>query len=485
MRIVVAASEMTPLAKTGGLGDVLGALPRAMAREGHDVRVFLPHYPSIDLAGRKVTRIGGHITVDVGGTPHEVNLSVVKDRQRGLEVILVGCDHYFDRPALYVDPETGKDYPDNDERFILFGRAVMESCRAIGLRPDVIHAHDWQAALLPVFLKTHYANDEVFAGAKSVLTIHNLAHQGLFPGERFRLLNLPDALFGAEQPVEFYGQVNFLKAGINFADKITTVSERYAEEIQTGKFGCGLEGVLAGRKDDLVGILNGVDYTVWSPSRDKNIPYRYHINNLAGKRMTKVELLNTAGLPVRDQSPLVGMIARLVQQKGLDLIAEAADRMLALDLQFIVLGTGEEKYHKLLTMLQERHPDKVRVYLRHDEKLAHQIEAGADAFLMPSLFEPCGLNQMYSLKYGTVPIVNHVGGLADTIEPFDPEKKAGTGFVFNEETPEALLASIEEMVRTYSRRRLWTGLMKNGMRQDYSWGRAVAKYIELFHSLTN
>jgi starch synthase len=485
MRILVAASEMSPYAKTGGLGDVLGALPRALAREGHQVKLFMPHYRTINLNGRRPVTLDLDLKIPVGAAVHNVTINLLKDRQRGLDVYLVGCDHYFGREALYVDPATGKDYHDNDERFILFARAVMQTAKAVGFSPQIVHAHDWQAALLPALLATSLARDSFFAGTRAVLTIHNLAHQGQFPGERFRLLEMPEALFAPEKPFEFYGKVNFLKAGISFAHKVTTVSPRYAQEIQTTRFGCGLEGVLRERSTDLVGILNGVDYTVWSPSRDQYIPYRYHLNNLGGKRMTKVELLKAAGLPVRDSAPLIGMIARLVHQKGLSLIEEVAERLLAMNLQMIVLGTGDDRYEKLLLALQERYSDKLKVYLTLDEALAHRIEAGSDIFLMPSLFEPCGLNQMYSLKYGTVPVVNHVGGLADTIQPFDPTTGQGTGFVFHKESADALLKATADALASFGRRRTWTRIMKNGMQRDFSWAKAVAAYLSLFKRITS
>jgi len=454
MRILVAASELTPLAKTGGLGDVLGALPRALARKGHEVLVFLPFYKTLNLDGIKTKSVPIDVQVSVGAVSQIASLSMVKDRQRGLRICLIHHPEYFDRDAYYTDPSTGKDYPDNAERFTFFCRAVLEAARALDFAPEIVHAHDWQAALLPALLKTEYKEDGFFEDTRSVMTIHNLAHQGQFEADKYSVLNLPEELMAAEQPFEFWGKVNFLKAGICFADHITTVSEKYAEEIQTEKFGCGLDGVLSNRKEAITGILNGVDYTVWSPSRDKFIPYRYHINNLGGKRMTRVELVNAAGLPVREKTPLI--------------------------VQMIVLGTGDPVYHEMFESLQEKHPDRMRAFLRHDEALAHQIEAGADIFLMPSLFEPCGLNQMYSLKYGTIPLVHKVGGLADTVIPFDAQNGEGTGFVFEDETPEAMLEALDDAIRVFARKRVWTKLMKNGMRQDFSWDRAVDRYVELF-----
>ncbi|MEA3297092.1 MAG: glycogen synthase GlgA, partial [candidate division Zixibacteria bacterium] len=472
-----------PYAKTGGLGDVLGTLPKALAKRGHEVKVFIPKYGFLSKQQHQLEELGWSHQIPIGDRKEPVTVSVVRDRKICLETYFIANSHFFDRPGLYSDPQTKKDFTDNDERFTFFSRSVLETARKIGFKPDLVHVHDWQAGLIPVFLETVYAGDPFFKGVKSVLTIHNLAHQGVFAKDRFVGLCLPEELFWATSPMEFYGKVNFLKAAIVYADKITTVSPRYAEEIQTGRFGCGLEGVLRERSADLVGILNGVDYTTWSPSRDKKIPFKYYPANLSGKKMNKVELLRTARLPIREKTPLVGMITRLAHQKGFELIKEAAGRLFAMNIQMIVLGTGEEKYHKLFELLEKEYPDKLKAYLVHDENLAHRIEASADIFLMPSLFEPCGLNQMYSLKYGTVPIVNEVGGLADTITDVDSETGEGTGFVFREETPEAMLSALQRAIDSYTKRRKWTKIMKAGMHQNFSWDKSVDKYCELFEHM--
>ena len=483
LKILVAASEMVPYVKTGGLGDVLGALPKALAGRGDEVKVFIPHYGSLSKEQHQLEEFGWSLKIPIGDRQEPMSISSFRDRKSGLEICFVANPHFFDRPGLYTDPETKKDFIDNDERFAFFSRSVLETARKIGFKPDLIHVHDWQAGLIPVYLKTIYANDPFFKGVKSVLTIHNMAHQGVFAKERYKGLCLPEELFWATGPIEFYGKVNFLKAAIVYADMITTVSPRYAEEIQTGQFGCGLEGVLKERSADLAGVLNGVDYTIWSPSRDKKIPFKYYIANLSGKRMNKIELLRLAKLPIREKIPLIGIITRLAHQKGLDLIQEAADRLFAMDIQMIVLGSGEEKYHRLFRMLEKKYPDKLKAYLVYDENLAHLIEAGSDIFLMPSLFEPCGLNQLYSLKYGTVPIVNEVGGLADTIIDVDSETGEGTGFVFSEETSEAMLSALRRAVDSYAKRRTWTKIMKAGMRKDFSWDMSVDRYSELFKQL--
>lgn len=476
---------MVPFAKTGGLGDVVGALPAQLARSGHDVLVMIPHYGFLDTADYHLEPLAWSFKIPIGTSEEVMTASMARDRRSGLKICFIGNAHYFNRRGLYFHHDTKEDFADNDERFAFFSRSVLEAARKLDFRPGIVHLHDWQAGLIAVYLKTVYADDPFFDGVKTVLTIHNLAHQGSFKAECFPALGLPDSLLLPTAPLEFFGKVNFLKGAIVHADLITTVSPRYAEEIKTGKFGCGLDGVLKKRSDDLHGILNGVDYTVWSPSRDHHLPFRYYPANLSGKRMNKVELLGAAGLPIRETTPLVGMITRLVHQKGLSLLRDAADRLFAMNLQMVVLGTGEEKFHKLLLHLQTKYPDKLKVYLAHDEKLAHQIEGAADIFLMPSLFEPCGLNQLYSLKYGTVPVVNAVGGLADTVVDYDPDSGEGTGFVFAEDTPEAMLAALERALAVYARRRPWVKLMKAGMKQDFSWGQAVAKYNAQFAQLTD
>jgi len=484
LSIVIAGSEVAGFARTGGLGDVLGALPQQLAKIGHRVKLFMPYYADIDIDGPKITTYDWTIDITIGDQVFPLTVGRHPVGRSGLEVLFLYNEELFDRPGLYRDPETGRDYVDNDLRFAFFSRAVLETCQKLNLEPHIVHCHDWQTALIPVYLKTVYRDTPRFTQTKSVLTIHNLGYQGVFEGDRFGALGVPeDQFYAVTGPLEFYGKINLLKGGIVHADRLTTVSEQYAKEIQTAEFGHGLEGVLAARGDDLVGILNGVDYTVWSPSRDKEIPYRYHTANLSGKRMTRVELLNEAGLPIRDDAPLIGIVSRLADQKGFDLIQQVADRLFEMNLQMIILGTGDDHYHQWLQSLEERYPDKLKVYLTFDDTLAHKIEAASDIFLMPSRYEPCGLNQLYSLKYGTVPVVRRVGGLADTVTPFDPDTGQGTGFLFERYDAEDMLAAIRQAVSLYPRRRLWTRLMKNGMKQDFSWKRAATAYAELFAGL--
>lgn len=479
------SSEVQPYARTGGLGDVLGALPRALAGRGHEIKVFMPLYHTVELDGFTVASLDWSTKVSIDGRVQSASSKVIRDRRLPLEHYLIECDAYFERPALYQDPETGKDFADNDERFVLLCRAALEAARHLEWAPDVVHVHDWQTAVVPALLKYTYVSDPLLSGARSVLTIHNVGYQGVFPPERYPVTGLPPELFYAMSgAAEFYGKVNYLKAGIICADKVTTVSPKYAEEISgSEEFGHGLQDVLNNRGGDLVGILNGVDYTIWSPSRDHKIPYRYNPANLSGKRKTRIELINKAGLPVRENVPLVGMITRLADQKGIDLVAQAADRLFGMNLQMILLGTGDPKYHELFRRLEQQYPDKLKAYLKFDDDLAHQIEAASDMFLMPSRYEPCGLGQLYALRYGTVPIVRSVGGLADTVTDYDPETGTGTGFAFTDYTVEAMLTSLERAIAVYARKRKWSKIMKAGMAQDFSWETAAGQYIKLYQSL--
>ena len=485
LKILMAASEAGPYARSGGLGDVIGALPAALARLGHEVKVVLPRYASINGAKHKfAVSIDSLAVPDIDGIA-EVAVERAGDSFPGVENLFIGSSDYFGRPALYLDPKTGKDYEDNDLRFAFFSRAVLELIRHLEWRPDVIHIHDWQAALIPAYLKVHYRNDKTLAGCPSILTIHNLGYQGLFDGERFENLDLAKQMFYAfTGAAEFYGKVSFLKAGICLADKVTTVSPHYAREIQLSEeFGCGLQGVLADRSADLFGIINGVDYSIWSPKNDRLIARRYSMTNLSGKRMNRLELLKRAGLPVRDKTPLLGMVTRLTAQKGVDLLIDAADELFALDVQMVILGAGDLIYQRALRKLERKYPRKLRVFLEFNDGLAHLIQAGADMFLMPSRYEPCGLNQMYALRYGTVPVVRAVGGLVDTVIDYNPVTGQGTGFVFDEFTPEALLEALGRAFEHFRKRQAWTKLMKAGMKVDFSWTASAHRYEALYRSL--
>jgi len=481
LKILFASPEVVPFIKTGGLADVAGMLPRVLAEAGHDVKVILPHYSLIGPEYQARISTEFDFEVQAGSLKHVMTLGRLPGPAANLEFLFVGNEIFFDRPALYVDPATGLDYVDNDSRFVFFCRAALALMKKLDWKPDIIHANDWQTAMLPTYLATSELDDPFFKKTRTVYTIHNLAYQGLFPAENFPRLGLDESLFYPLSPFEYWGKVNFMKAAINCATVLNTVSERYAVEIQSSEeYGCGLEGVLRSRNVDLFGIVNGVDYNEWSPSKDRLIPHKYQPANLSGKYMNKVELIGRLGLPLREKTPLIGIITRLDDQKGLDLIADAANDIFSLDIQMVVLGTGNKKYHDLLRTLETRHPDKLKALLTYDNEMAHWIEAGADIYLMPSRYEPCGLNQLYSLKYGTPPVVRATGGLADTISDVDDATGEGTGFVFEKYDPEEMVAALKRAVTLYSRKKLWRKIMKAGMAKDFSWKASAGKYLELY-----
>lgn len=389
-----------------------------------------------------------------------------------IPVYLIENDGYYDREELYTDPSTGSDYVDNCERFSFFCRAVLEATRSMGTRPDVIHCNDWQSAMIPAYLRNLYKPDDFFRGVLTVQTIHNLGYQGVFPKEDFQATGLDGSHFN-DKELEHYGKINLLKGGIVFSDIITTVSKKYGEEIQTEEYGAGLNGVLKERRMDLYGIINGIDYSVWNPEVDGLIPEKYGPDNLRGKSKCKEHLQKRLGLAEKKDVPVIGMITRLVAQKGIDLVLECWDELMELDVELVLLGTGEKKYEDGLRAKAEKHPGKASVYVGFDNQLSHEIEAGADMFLMPSRYEPCGLNQMYSLKYGTVPVVRKTGGLADTINP-------SVGFVFESYTSKEMLRSVKEAVEAYADGAKWTGLMRTGMLQDWSWDKSARLYSDLY-----
>jgi starch synthase len=472
--VLMIASEAVPFAKTGGLADVIGALPPAVARLGWGVTVVLPRYRGVTDG-----TLQERFTLTVGGLTADVELFEVP-LAPGARAVLVDCPPLYDREGLYgVD---NVDYPDNPRRFALLVRAAFELVIRQGAKPSVVHAHEWQAGLAPVYLKTLYASDALLHGTPTVFTIHNLAYQGLFEPDWLPRLDLPWELLSVDR-LEYWGRISFLKGGINDAEIITTVSRKYAEEIQTPELGFGFDGILRRRTADLVGILNGIDVSQWDSERDPFLPEPFDSKDLDGKQASKREVLSRYGLPTDEQAldrPLVGMISRMVDQKGFDLIAEIADELPRLDATFAVLGTGEARYQDLWTRLATEHPDRIGAQIGFDEALAHLIEAGADLFLMPSHFEPCGLNQMYSLRYGTVPVVRAVGGLADTVRDYTPRRSNATGFVFNEYTGAALLAALQRALAAFKNKRRWRALQLAGMREDHSWDRSAREYVKIY-----
>ena len=474
MHIVFAASECVPFAKTGGLADIVGALPRALARLGHQCTVFIPRYRQVKIDSPK--SVVRSITVPFDD---EYRFCSVIDggNQGGVKYYFIDYPPFFDRDSLY-GTSLG-DYHDNAERFALYSRAVLEATKILGI-PDLFHCHDWQTALIPVLLRTLYAGDHAFHGVPTVFTVHNIGYQGLFPPDTLPLLMLPWDLFTITK-LEFYGKVNFLKGAIVYADFVTTVSRRYSQEIQSSEYGFGLDGVLRGRASTVAGIVNGVDYDEWSPEHDRLIAANFSAKDLRGKQKCKEDLLREFGVSTPDLSrPVIGIVSRFAAQKGFDLISQTADRLAREDMTVVVLGTGDKEYEDLFKRLNKSYPQKFAIKIAYDNKLAHKIEAGADMFLMPSRYEPCGLNQIYSLKYGTVPIVRATGGLDDTIEQWNPNTGRGTGFKFAEYSGEALLDTIYEALQAYKDQPSWQQLMRNGMICDFSWDASAREYVKIY-----
>ena len=477
--VLLIGSEARPFSKTGGLADVLGALPPALQRLGWDATVALPRYRGVS-AGTLVDTF----PVTVGGYTREAGFyeAPLADEARA---VLIDCPDLYDRSGLYSVDNT--DYPDNARRFAFLVRAALEYGARQGAGPSIVHAHDWQAGLAPVYLRTLYASHPVLGGTPGVFTIHNLAYQGLFESDWLPRLDLGWDQFAIDR-LEFYGRISFLKGGIGNARLITTVSRRYAEEIQTPAFGFGFDGILRARAADLAGILNGIDVSEWDPRHDPFLPGPFGPGDLAGKRDAKAAVLGRYGLAAGEgalQRPLVGMVSRMVDQKGFDLIAATLEDLAHLDAAFLVLGTGDPAYQDMWRAFAARYPDRIGARIGFDESLAHLIEAGADIFLMPSRFEPCGLNQMYSMRYGTVPVVHGVGGLADTVVDYGlvgPQRgaRAPTGFVLRDYTPAALLEALNRALTVFADPAKWRTLQATGMQQDFSWDRSAQEYVKIY-----
>lgn len=483
MRILLVSPEVFPFAKTGGLADVTGALPKKIAKLGHQVKVILPFYKIVEQKKIEFKDLDLKIPeILLADKNLKIKVKSFSDKNSNVEVLFLDYRPFFYRENLYLDPKTGQDYKDNDERFILFSKGVLEILKQMNWSPDIIHCNDWQSALIPAYLKTTHAGDPFFKGTATVFSVHNIAYQGIFPKESFKKIGVKENLFYPTSPFEFWGKLNFMKAGIVYADVINTVSQRYKEEIQkSSEFGYGLEGVLGSRSSDLYGILNGIDYSEWSPENDRYIPFKYSPGDLSGKEKNKTKLLGKSGLPKNQKDvPVLGIISRLADQKGFDLFEKIGEEILSLDLKIVLLGTGDQKYHIYFLNLEKKYPEKIKVNLTFNNPLAHLIEAGSDMFLMPSKYEPCGLNQLYSLKYGTVPIVRETGGLADTIEDFNPKTFEGTGFVFKNYDPDELLDAIKRALEVYKNKKIWKKLMLSGMSKDFSWEQSARKYVELY-----
>ena len=456
MKILLAASEVVPFAKTGGLADVAGALPLALEGAGNEIIVTMPRYKNITDSAFKIVRVKEDISYSVIG--------------KNIKVYFIENAKYFDREGLYGDKNG--DHKDNLERFSYYCKRTLELLKEINFKPDIIHVHDWQACLIPVYLKTLFARDNFYKNTRTILTIHNIGYQGLFPKEEFPKLGLDWSLFNIEG-LEFYGKINILKGGMEFCNIINTVSPTYSKEIQTKEFGFGLEGVLNKRRDSVFGILNGLDYSIWNPETDKFIAKNYSLKNTEDKTKSKEGLQKTCKLPTKKDIPLFGIVSRLAEQKGLDILAEAIDSICNLDLQLVILGTGDVKYHLLLEEKVKKYPKVISLHLKFDDVLAHNIYAGSDIFLMPSKYEPCGLGQLISLRYGTIPLVFKTGGLADTVSK-------DNGFIFDSYSSEDLLKTIKKSMKAFQDKGKWNGLIKKAMQYNFSWEESARKYLELY-----
>jgi len=459
MRIVMCASEVVPFAKTGGLADVAGALPLSLEDQGQEVIVVMPRYKSIQGSQFKINKVKEDIAASKIG--------------RNIQVYFIENEKYFNRDNLYMDKNG--DYPDNLDRFSYFCRRTLQLLKEIKFKADVIHVHDWQASLVPVYLKSAYAKDPFYKDMRTVLTIHNIGYQGLFPKEEFTKLGLDWSLFDMEK-LEFYGKVNLLKGGIVFSDIVNTVSPTYAKEIQTKEFGFGLEGVLAKRKSSLFGILNGIDYSIWDPQTDTFIAEQFWAQDYKGKRKDKTDLQKICNLPVTADKPLFGIVSRLAEQKGFDILAEAMDTICNLNLQLVILGTGNVKFHTLLSDIVKKYPKVISLHLKFDDVLAHKIYAGSDFFLMPSRYEPCGLGQLISLRYGTIPAVFKTGGLADTIDK-------NNGFIFSQYKQEELVKTIKAALGVFKDKQQLDTLIRNAMKCNFSWETSAKAYIRLYEKV--
>jgi starch synthase len=481
LRVLMVASEAQPFSKTGGLADVAGALPKALGRLGHDVTVVTPRYRGVGDGPVVAT-----VAVEIAARRFTTRL-MESPLAPGARALLVDCPELYDRDGIYYD-QAG-DFADNPVRYAALSAAAIEWARQQAQPFDIIHAHDWQAGLTPIYaraLAPRPGTRHEARGTPTVFTIHNLAYQGVFDKSWVPRLGLDWADFTLGG-FEFFDRLSFIKAGINVSTALTTVSPTYAEEIQRPEYGVGLDGVIRERRAVLSGILNGIDPDEWNPLTDPHLPAPFDAADLSGKAAAKRALLETFGFTVTADllaRPVIGMVSRMVDQKGLDLIAAAAGELASLDATFVIVGTGETRYQDMWTNLSRWRPDRVRAFIGFDERRAHLVEGGADIFLMPSRFEPCGLNQMYSLRYGTVPVVRAVGGLVDTVRPYNPRNGQGTGFLFAEYHPGALLQALGAALAAFANRKVWTRLQKNGMRADFSWDRSAREYVKMYRRLT-
>lgn len=490
-KILFVTSEVYPFIKTGGLADVSSALPQKLQELGHNVRLVVPKYGAIDERKFKIHEVVRLKDIPVKIGEKEVIFSLRSSFLIGpkvrVQIYYLDNQEYFGgRHSLYSDPLTNEDYPDNDERFILLARSVFELIQRLLWVPDVIHLNDWQCGMVAPYLRALMDQDPNLKNIKILFTIHNLGFQGIFPKSTFEKTGLPKE-FNSEKGIVHKGNVNFLKAGLVYSDMINTVSETYAKEICTVKeIAQGLDDVLSKRKKNVFGIVNGIDTSVWNPETDTKIAQKYSIKNLDKKIENKKALADNFNFEFKKDVPVISMITRLIDNKGMDLIEKAFPDLMKLDIQFVLLGTGDKKYNRFFMNMASKYHEKFSCFIGFDDELAHLIEAGSDMFLMPSKFEPCGLNQMYSLVYGTVPIVRKTGGLADTVQPFNPKTKTGNGFVFEKYNPKEMLAEIKNAIKIYTTTpETWKVIQQNGMKSDFSWLKSTNKYVELYQKLTD
>lgn len=479
MKILFVASEMAPFAKTGGLGDVIGSLAGAIQGFGHEVSVFVPRYQRIDIREWELEPVVDYFEMIIGNHL-EATRVFLKKLANGVRVYFVEHPDFFMREELYGTPMG--DYQDNDRRFIYFQRAVLKTVEELKLQPDIVHCHDWQTGLIPVYLKKPGLDYAPLQKARSFFTIHNLAYQGNFPPDSFPPTSLGWEYYKAEF-LEFYSKFSFLKGGLVFADQVITVSERYSKEIQSKEFGCGMEGVIAARKESVTGIVNGIDPKEWDPETDPDIDARYSASSPGNKKENKAALQKENGFPVDENIPLVGLVAHLVDQKGLDILIPLLDKFAQQNLQFVLLGTGEEKYHQVLRDLAKKNKKTLGVHILFDAKMAKKIYAGSDMLLFPSYYEPCGLGQIIGLRYGAIPVGHATGGLADTIQEFDPVTREGNGFLFGQYSSEALFAAILRALKIFKQEKVWKGLVRNAMESDFSWTASAKKYSQLYETV--
>lgn len=489
-KILFVTSEVVPFIKTGGLADVSSALPQSLAEMGHEVRIVVPKYGAVDDRKYKIHEVVRLKDLKVNIDGKEVVFSLkscfLPGQKVRVQIYFLDNHEYFgSRNSLYANPLTGKDYKDNDERFILLNLSIFELIQKLGWIPDLIHCNDWQCGLIPAYLKTVYKDHQLFSNFKTLYTVHNLAYQGIFANSSFSKTGLPSDI-NSEKGIKQGGKINFMKSGLMYADVINTVSNTYANEIRKdNKFGAGLKNILAKRKKDLYGIINGIDNKVWNPEKDKHLVKKYNFKSIEAKKANKKELAERFSFKYVEDIPILGVISRLYDSKGIDLVQKAFPDIMKMKVQFILLGTGDSKYHSFFNKMSFKYKDKFACYLGFNDELAHLIEGGADIFLMPSKYEPCGLNQMYSLKYGTIPVVRETGGLADTVIRYSQKSNVGTGFLFSKYDAKEFVKEIKKAVKLFGDKKEWLKIVKAGMKSDFSWNSSAKKYIELYKTILN